>query len=533
MSKTIEIYDTTLRDGGQAEGVSYSVLDKLQITERLFGFGVEFVEGGWPGSNPKDKEYFERAREIPRKKGQRVMAFSMTSRAGVKPAEDPGLKALLKSGADGQTLVGKTWDFHVQHALGISLRENLRIVEESIAYLKKKGGFVIFDAEHFFDGFTHNPEYAISVLEAAERGGADRLVLCDTNGGSLPTVLEDVVTQVMGCVTVPVGIHAHNDGDMATANSLAAVAAGATHVQGTINGLGERCGNANLCAILPNLALKLQRRVACHNNLKDLTALSRFVANVTNRSVPPGMAFVGRSAFAHKGGIHVSAVRKNAKTYEHLDPALVGNERRILVSELSGKSNMLAVLGEDLGDHTQKVLEEVKRLEHLGYSFEAAEASLKLLMLSVQGRYAAPFAVEAYNVYGNYRPSRGRENGHAVLSEATVQVRVGKDHLHTAAVGDGPVNALDNALRKAIGHFFPSLQAVKLVDYKVRVLDATSGTEASVRVLVESTDGEHRWSTVGVSTNVVEASFEALLDALTYHLWRNQKGGAAKKPARK
>lgn len=534
--RKIEIYDTTLRDGSQAEGVSYTALDKLRIAQRLLDFGMDYVEGGFPGSNAKDQDFFKRARDLNRKDDQRIMAFGMTRRAGVSPSRDLGMKSMAASGADGFTLVGKTWDFHVTHALGVTLEENLAMVEESIHWLKSKGGFVIFDAEHFFDGYKNNPEYAIKVVEAAERGGADRIVLCDTNGGTLPPDVAEIVAEVHGCLDTPIGIHAHNDSDVATANSMAAIQSGATHVQGTINGLGERCGNANLCAILPNLAFKMNLKLGAQSHLKQITALSRFVADVTNRTVPKGMAYVGNSAFAHKGGMHVSAIRKSPHTYEHVAPESVGNKRRVLVSELSGKSNLESVLGEALGAHTSDLLEEIKRLEHLGYSFEAAEASLKLLMLRLQGKFQSPFTVEGFRTIGEFEPQKTKgpkSKAQNVSAEATVKVRVGKEVLHTAAEGDGPVNALDNALRKAICHFYPALASVRLEDYKVRVLDASTGTESSVRVQAESTDGVDRWSTVGVSTNVVEASFEALLDSFLYKLLLDaEKAGQGRPPAK-
>jgi 2-isopropylmalate synthase len=511
----IQLYDTTLRDGTQREGISLSVEDKLRVARRLDELGMAFIEGGWPGSNPKDAEFFERAREIPWKHA-RVAAFGATCRAGGAPADDGNIQALLASQAPVCTVVGKTWTLHVTDVLRTSLDENLRIIEQSLAYLAAQGRSVVYDAEHFFDGWLADPAYALATLQAAARGGAETLVLCDTNGGSLPWQIAEVVAKVRAEVKTPLGIHAHDDGGCAVANSVAAVREGATQVQGTVNGYGERCGNANLCTIAANLELKLGKRCLPEGKLRSLTELSHFVAEVANLSPDEHLPYVGKSAFAHKGGIHVAAMRRNETSYQHVDPAAVGNEMRVLVSELSGRGNLLSKAEEYGLDPTRtdavQVLEEIKELEAKGFAFEAADASVAMLMKRREAGYAPPFELIDFLVNVEHRDGRG------IFSEAMVKVRVEGEVLHTAAEGDGPVNALDAALRKALLPRFPALKALQLVDYKVRILDGPEGTAAVTRVLVDSQLGGDRWSTVGASSNIIEASWRALVDSIEYGL---------------
>lgn len=508
------IYDCTLRDGTQGENISLSVHDKIRIAERLDEFGVHYIEGGWPGSNPKDAEFFERARTVSWKQS-RIAAFGSTRHWKNPVDQDPNLRALLEAETPVVTVVGKSWDFHVHQALGIELEQNLQLVRESIAYLKTFGKEVVFDAEHFFDGAKANPDYALAVLEAAAGAGADWVVLCDTNGGSLPSEVLRISEPV--CRRFPkVGIHTHNDAELGVANSLAAVEAGASMVQGTINGFGERIGNANLTSIIPNLELKMGRHAVGRDRLYGLSSLAHFVSETANLAVPNNQPYVGKSAFAHKGGIHVSAILRDTRTYEHVVPEAVGNNRRVLVSDLSGKSNLLYKIRE-FGDinldqlNLDSLVREIKRLEYEGYQFEGAEASLKLLASHHLAGKTLPFDVKGFRVMVD------RTNG-TFVSEATVKVTVGEGQEHTASEGLGPVNALDRAIKKALGRFFPELQNVHLTDYKVRVLDAKEGTAAKVRVLIESTDGTDSWTTVGVSINVIEASWYAIIDSLLYKL---------------
>jgi|UPI0002E27F7C 2-isopropylmalate synthase len=513
------LYDTTLRDGTQGEGISLSVEDKLKIAKQLDQFGVPFIEGGWPGSNPKDMAFFERVKQIPLQHS-RITAFGSTCRPGVAAAEDDNLKAILASGVSAAAIFGKSWDLHVTEALKTTLEENLRMIADSVQYLKQNGLTVIFDAEHFFDGYKHNPDYAMSVLKTAEAAGADWLVLCDTNGGSLPQEIFEVVSKVRDSLQAPIGIHAHNDGELAVANSLAAVQAGATQVQGTFNGIGERCGNANLVSVIPNLQLKLGYRCVEPEQMSQLTKVARYVAEIANLVLPTNQPFVGNSAFAHKGGIHVSAVLKDPQTYEHIEPELIGNRRRVLVSELSGQSNLIAKVDEwnislDRNKpEAKEVIRQIKEREFQGYQYEGAEASLSLLLLEASGQTRELFTVESFKIWME------KQTGHSISSEAMVKLRVNGQLVHTAAEGNGPVNALDNALRKALEDYFPSLAEMHLADYKVRVLDENGATAAKVRVLVESVRGGERWSTVGVSTNVIEASWEALIDSIRYLLWK-------------
>jgi len=509
----IQIYDTTLRDGTQREGISLSCDDKLRIARRLDDLGVTFIEGGWPGSNPKDAEFFQRARETTWRRAL-VCAFGSTCRVGGGPEDDANIKALLDSGAPVCTVVGKTWTLHVTDVLRTTLEDNLRIVEKSIAYLKAKGRRVIYDAEHFFDGYRADPAYAVETLKAAARGGAETLVLCDTNGGSMPWQVAEVIRAVRAEVKTPLGVHTHNDSETAVANSLAAVQEGAIQVQGTINGYGERCGNANLCSIIPALELKLGKPCLPEGHLRTLYEVAHFVAEVANLSPDEHLPYVGKSAFAHKGGIHVAAMRRNAFSYQHVVPELVGNQQRVVVSELSGRGNLLSkaeefgLAGGDVGN----VLNEIKALEARGFSFEAAEASVALMMKRAEAGYHAPFELVDFLVNVEHRTGRG------IFSEAMVKVKVEGETLHTAAEGDGPVDALDAALRKALVGRYPEVKELHLVDYKVRILDGTSGTAATTRVLVDTQHGTRRWSTVGASTNIIDASWRALADAIEYGL---------------
>jgi 2-isopropylmalate synthase len=509
----IQIYDTTLRDGTQREGISLSCDDKIAIAGRLDELGVTFIEGGWPGSNPKDAEFFARARDL-EWKNARIAAFGSTCRVGGGPEDDANIRALVDSGAPVCTVVGKTWTLHVTDVLRTTLEENLRIIERSLAHLAAQGRRVIYDAEHFFDGYRADPGYALATLEAAARGGAETVVLCDTNGGSLPWQIAEVVRAVKGRVDRPLGIHAHNDSETAVANSLAAVHEGAIHVQGTVNGYGERCGNANLCSVIPALEVKLGLQCLPAGRLHTLTEVSRFVAELANQAPDHHQPYVGKSAFAHKGGIHVAAMRRNEATYQHLDPVLVGNRMRVVVSELSGRGNLLSkaeemgITGGDVGG----VLGEIKELESKGFSFEAAEASVAMLMKRQEPGYRPPFELMDFLVNVEHRTGRG------IFAEAMVKVRVDGEVLHTAAEGDGPVDALDAALRKALSPRYPRIAQMKLTDYKVRILDSDRGAGAVTRVLIDTHMGDRRWSTVGASTNIIEASWRALSDSVEYGL---------------
>jgi len=518
----VEIYDTTLRDGTQREGISLSCDDKIRIARKLDQFGISVIEGGWPGSNPKDEEFFLRARDEEWTHA-RIAAFGSTCRVGSAPEDDANIKALLDAHTPICTLVGKTSTFHVREVLRTSLEENLRIIEESVALLVDRGRRVIYDAEHFFDGCKLDQTYALETLTAAARGGADTLVLCDTNGGSLPWEVEDLTRIVRSLVDRPIGIHTHDDGGCAVANTLVAVRAGARHVQGTVNGYGERCGNANLCVVLPHMELKVGRRSMPRENLDQLFDLSRYVAEVANLAADEQMPFVGHSAFAHKGGIHASAVRRTVDSYQHIDPALVGNQTRFVVSELAGRASLQAKaeeLGISTGDGSQfvKVLEKIKELEARGFSFEAAGASVAMLLERHKPGYTPPFELVDYTTFVEHRAGRG------MVTEATVKVRVGDELLHTAAEGNGPVSALDAALRKALLPVFPQLEEFQLVDYKVRILDGGNATAAITRVLVDTQHKTSRWSTVGASTNIIEASWSALADSIEYGLLVDGKG---------
>ena len=523
--KRVEIYDTTLRDGTQAEEISFTLEDKVRITRRLDKFGVDVVEGGWPGSNPRDMAYFKRVRDL--KLGwTKVAAFGSTHNPRHAPESDGNLKALLKSKVGTMTLVGKSWDVHVKDALRTTLDRNLEIIENSLKFLRPHAETLFFDAEHFFDGIKCNKDYALASLKAALAGGADCLVLCDTNGGALTSEVVRVVKEVRRRhPKVRLGIHTHNDAELAVANSLAAVEAGAVHVQGTINGIGERCGNANLCSIIPALILKMGCKCLKEGGLPQLFEVSRFVNELANRQHNTFQPYVGRSAFAHKGGIHISAVRRNPETYEHVPPGTVGNVQRILVSDLSGKStiiNKAQEYGLDIESQdpvAKQILEEIKELEGQGFQFEAAEGSFELLMNRALGTQKKYFELLGFRVIDQ----KLREDK-PFAAEATIMVKVGGRVEHTAAVGNGPVNALDNALRKALEKFYPELAEVRLEDYKVRVLPAgIRGTGSKVRVLIESGDKEDKWGTVGVSHDILEASWQALVDSITYKLYRDGK----------
>jgi 2-isopropylmalate synthase len=523
------LYDTTLRDGTQWEGISLSVEDKLKIAAKLDEFQIDYIEGGWPGSNPKDIEFFRRVPELGLRHA-RVVAFGSTRHANRTVEDDPNIRLLVEANTPAVALVSKSWDMHVTEALRITLDQNLAMIRDSVGYLKELGREVVYDAEHFFDAYKANRDYALETLRVAAAAGADVLVLCDTNGGSLPWEIEEMTGAVAALGLAPLGIHTHNDTASAVANALAAVRAGATQVQGTINGYGERCGNADLTAVIPNLVLKLGVECMPPELVGRLTELSWYVSEVANITPNEHQPFVGKSAFAHKGGIHVSAVMREASTYEHIDPSLVGNERRVVVSELAGRSNLLFKAQQfhlDLDERSpewQRILQRVKDLEYEGYQFEGAEASLELLMKKTLGLYARLFELEGFRVTVEKRQDA------RPLCEATIKVIVDGEHEHTAAEGDGPVHALDNALRKALLPFYPALGDVRLTDYKVRVLNAEDGTAAKVRVLIDAADEDGSWSTVGVSENILEASWQALVDSVEYGL-RRRAGEAGVHPA--
>ena len=511
------VYDTTLRDGSQGEGVNFSLQDKLLLTRRLDDLGVDFIEGGYPLSNPKDAEYFQAVKDIPLKHAK-VCAFGMTRRKNSDPATDTCLSALLDAKTPVVTIVGKTWDFHVANVIGTTPEENLRMIADSVAHCRAAGREVMYDAEHFFDGYRANPEYALKTLKAAESAGASCVILCDTNGGTMPERVAELVTEVRKHLRCDVGIHCHNDCDLAVANTLAAVRAGATQVQGTMNGIGERCGNVDLVSVIANLALKYKFDVLKPESLIRLTEASRYVYELANMNFRPGQPFVGQSAFAHKGGMHTHAVAKDPSTYEHITPELVGNERRILVSELSGQSTIVTktakyALANDKAVMA-KILTAVQDLEYAGYEFEAAEASFDLLVRKATDQYKPWFERHSYRVETEHR-------GDHLQTEATVKLRVNSKVEHTVSEGDGPVNALDGALRKALLPYFPRLEEMQLVDYKVRVVNAREGTAARVRVVIESRDHTAVWGTVGVSENIIEASWLALADAIEYKLFKD------------
>jgi 2-isopropylmalate synthase len=524
MSTKIHLYDTTLRDGAQSEDVSFTLDDKLRVAELLDGLGIAYIEGGWPGSNPRDEEFFRSVKRLNLKRA-RVAAFGSTRRASVAVKDDLNLRQLLRAETPVVTIVGKTWDLHVRDDLRISKEQNLEVIADSVAYLKERVDEVIFDSEHFFDGFKADPEYALACLKAAADAGARALVLCDTRGGTMPDEIAAAVEAAASVGAKALGIHCHNDCELAVANSIAAVQAGVTQVQGTINGIGERCGNANLCSVIPNLQIKLGYDCVTADELKQLARVSRTVYELANIEPFKRQAWVGESAFAHKGGLHVAAVQKNRETYEHVDPEIVGNRQRVLVSDLSGRSNVLykaKQFGYDI-DYSnaavKAVLDRVKQLENIGFQYEGAEASFQLLIEEALHGKVSHFRLKSFRV-----SDEKIHEDEPVLAEATVMVELPDGSVgHTVAQGNGPLNALDLALRKALMPFFPSLETVELHDYKVRVLGAHDGTDAVVRVLIESGDDQSRWNTVGVSSNVIEASWQALVDSIEYKLFRDEK----------
>ncbi|MDA3901959.1 MAG: citramalate synthase [Desulfuromusa sp.] len=519
----ILLYDTTLRDGTQAEDISFQVEDKVRIAKQLDDLGIDYIEGGWPGSNPKDITFFQAIQNVTLNHSK-IAAFGSTRRARVTPAEDNNIQMLIEAKPDTVTIFGKTWDFHVREALRISLEENLELINDSLVYLKERVSEVIYDAEHFFDGYKADPEYALKTLQAAADAKVDCIVLCDTNGGTLPHEFPAIMAAVQKAVATPIGIHAHNDSGCAVANSLIAVNCGAVHVQGTINGFGERCGNADLCSIIPSLSLKMGQECLGEGKLSTMRSASRYIYELANLTPDKHQAYVGNSAFAHKGGVHVSAIQRHPDTYEHIRPELVGNRTRILVSDLSGRSNIL-VKAEECGIEidskdpvTLEILEDIKKMENQGFQFEGAEASFELLMLKAMGKLKHYFSVTAFRVIDTLR-----EGDQDPVSEATIKVKVGGKIEHTAADGNGPVNALDTAMRKALINFYPQIGDVKLLDYKVRVLPSSQGTDSMIRVLVESGDQNLRWGTVGVSSNVIDASYQALADAFIYKLYKDNQ----------
>lgn len=516
MAATIKVFDTTLRDGTQGEGISLSVEDKLKIAQKLDELGVHYIEGGWPGSNSKDIEFFHRAKEL-RLDHAKIAAFGSTRRKDTRAEEDANLLKIVESGAQVASIFGKSWDFHVHTAIQTTLEENLNMIGDSVAFLKSRGLEVLYLGEHFFDGYKNNPEYALQTIARAEAAGADAIVLCDTNGGSMPDEIAEIVAIVRGHIQTTLGIHAHNDCELGVANTLAAVKSGVTHVQGTINGYGERCGNANLCSIIPNLQLKLGYDCISEQQLAILSQTARYVSEIANMNMPINQPYVGMAAFAHKGGIHVSAIMKAASTYEHIVPEKVGNKQRILVSELAGQSNLLSKAQElgidfDQSDKAREVIQRIKELEHEGYQFEGADASLELLLRDAMGSMEDAFSIESFKIMVEKVSERGN------ITEAIIRLKVQDQVIFTAAEGNGPVNALDNALRRALIPYYPDIAKVHLSDYKVRVLDEQGATAAKVRVLIESTDFNNTWSTVGVSSNVIEASWHALIDSIRYAL---------------
>jgi 2-isopropylmalate synthase len=520
MMKQVIAYDSTLRDGAQAQGVSFTVEDKLKIVQRLDELGIGYIEAGNPGSNPKDLAFFEQASALKLKQAK-IIAFGSTRKVGISATDDRNLQSLLSANTSAVAIFGKSWDYQVTDILRTTLQENLDMIADTIGFLKSQGKEVVFDAEHFFDGYKANPQYAMQTLQAAVQAGADVLCLCDTNGGTFPDEVSVITKKVVSSFDVQVGIHCHNDCEMAVANSIAAVQAGATQVQGTMNGIGERCGNANLCAIIPNLQLKLGMHCIPQANMADLTSAARFVSEIANMIFNDKAPYVGNDAFSHKGGMHIDAVSKNPISYEHINPEKIGNVRHILVSEVAGRSALLskinavdASLNKDSAD-TKRILEHLKFLEHEGYQFESAESSFELMVQRQLGKLNPFFTLKEYKVT-TYAPATDGVN-----STATIRIAVGEQQETTIAEGDGPVNALDKAMRKALERFYPAINEVKLIDYKVRVLDSDQATAAKVRVLIESADQRESWTTVGVSTDVIDASWRAMLDAIEYKLMRD------------
>ncbi len=533
MPTKVELYDTTLRDGAGMEGISLSVEDKLKIARKLDEIGVHYIEGGYPGSNQKDAEFFARAGELGLRNAT-LVAFGSTRRAGVGPADDANLKALVDSGAPAVCLVGKTWDTQVGEVLETSLEENLAMIADSVAHLSERGRTVFFDAEHFFDGFRSNHDYAIQCVRTASRAGAAATVLCDTNGGAMPDALVAAIGAALEAAPGhPLGIHVHNDTEMAVANSLIAVQAGVRQVQGCANGYGERCGNANLFSVIANLKLKMGIDCVTDEQLARLTEVSHYIAEIANMPPNPHQPYVGASAFAHKAGLHVAAMTKSAESYHHVSPEAVGNDRRVLVSEFSGRRNIIVKLREQgidislSSDEARDLLERVKLMEARGFQYDGAEASFELLARRSMPGYRAPFELEDFLVVERRRHHTGDGDDNEMLAEAMVKLRVGDRTLHTAAEGNGPVNALDQAARKALVQVHPALTDIRLIDYKVRIIDTAAGTGASVRVLMELTDGEHEWRTVGSSTDIIEASWLALADGIEYWLTKHEPASGA------
>lgn len=518
----VKYFDTTLRDGTQGENISFSAEDKIRIARKLDSLGIHYIEGGWPGSNPKDMEFFERAKNETFKQA-RIVAFGSTMRQGNTPESDPNIQALIDADTPAVSIFGKTWTLHVEEALHITKEQNLALIHDSVKYLKSKGREVIYDAEHFFDGYKDDAEYAITTLLTARLAGADWVVLCDTNGGTLPHEIRSIVQDVIQKLDAPVGIHAHNDSEMAVANSIEAIMNGCSQVQGTINGYGERCGNANLCSIIPNLQLKMGINGIKTENLSHLTSISHYVSELANLSHNNQLPFVGKSAFAHKGGIHVSAVIKNPITYEHIEPQIIGNNRRVLLSDLSGQSNIrfkAEELNLNLDEHSHsisEIVQSLKQKEHEGYVYEAAEASLELLIKKITQETSDAFE------FKGFRMLIEKNETESIRSEATIRVNVNGVLEHTAAESIGPVHALDQALRKALLKFFPEIDEMQLSDYKVRVLNEKDATKARVRVLIDSTCNGETWGTVGVSENIIEASWQALMESFSYYLINHYK----------
>lgn len=517
-NKKIELFDTTLRDGTQGESINLSIQDKLLITQKLDEFGIDIIEGGWPGSNPKDEEYFKEVKKLQLNKAQ-ISAFGSTARDPKKIKSDTNLIKLVNADTPYISIFGKTWQFHSSRSLGLTNEQNEELIYNSVKFLFEEGRKVIFDAEHFFDGYKDDKEFALRMIKAAEDAGAETITLCDTNGGTLPIEIADIVKVVKSFIQVNVGIHAHNDSEFGVANTIAAVQSGAGHVQGTINGVGERCGNANLCSVVPNLILKAGYEAKSKVDLENLTSLSNYVYELMNLVPNMRAPFVGKSAFAHKGGIHVSSVLKDSRMYEHIQPVEVGNKQRVLVSDLSGKSNVkykAKELGIELKEENtgKRIVENIKNLEYEGFQFDGAEASFELLLRSELDEFSPFFSIDYAKVNVMF------DEKDQDYSEAVLKVKVGEDIEHTASDGNGPVSALDNALRKALTRFYPEISLVHLVDYKVRVLGEKNGTGAKVRVLVESSDGESSWSTVGASENIIHASLQALTDSLNYKLFK-------------
>ena len=535
MKPDVEIYDTTLRDGSQGEGINFSVMDKIRIAEKMDSFGIHYIEGGWPGSNPKDIEFFTEAKRK-KFKHARLAAFGSTRRKSVAVQDDDQVRLLLEAETPVVTIFGKTWLLHVHEVLHTSPEENLAMIAETVRFLKDNGKFVVYDAEHAFDGFKDNADYALATWKAAQDAGADIVTLCDTNGGCLPTEVAKITRTCRERLESAIGIHPHNDIGLGVANALAALEAGASHVQGTINGYGERTGNCNLTSVIPNVALKLKKRCVPEGSLSKLKDLSQFVDEIANIRHDPRQPWVGASAFAHKGGMHVNAVQKVPQSFEHISPETVGNSRRVLISDLAGRSNIV-MKAKELGFHLtndtptlKNILGRIKELEHVGYEFEAAEGSLALLIRKSIKHEEPPFVVEGYHVSMRRDAMAGdlfvanpsdRPLSSRSVCEATIKVRVGHEFAHTVAEGDGPVNALDSALRSALINFYPELKTVQLTDYKVRILDTATGTAAKTRVLIESTDSHQSWGTVGVSDNIIEASLQALVDSMEYRLMKH------------